>query len=78
MKTFLMGIFSQLFCHEPFSIQFAIDLTLPFGEHRITLHFSWPANAESMRDNDGLMELANSPRYRVSGGGLISISKLVE
>jgi hypothetical protein len=29
-----MGIFTRLSCYEPFSIQFAIDLILRFGEHR--------------------------------------------
>jgi hypothetical protein len=29
-----MEIFSRLSCHESFSIQFAIDLALHFGEHR--------------------------------------------
>jgi hypothetical protein len=29
----------------------------------ITLHLPWPANAQGIRDNEGLMELANSPRH---------------
>jgi hypothetical protein len=29
-----MRSLSRLSCHEPFSIQFAIDLTLHFGEHQ--------------------------------------------
>jgi hypothetical protein len=29
-----VGVFFRFSCHEPFSIEFAIDLTLRFGEHQ--------------------------------------------
>jgi hypothetical protein len=32
-EDFLIRIFLRSSCHEPFSIQFAIELTLRFGEH---------------------------------------------
>jgi hypothetical protein len=34
VTTFCDGTFSGLSCHEPFSIQFVVDLTLRFDEHR--------------------------------------------